>query len=127
MDRLRNYSQGRIESLMAIDQKIFSRVDFVELRNLLCSRLTLFNGRRGGEPARVKQSQWLDRAKWLAKGDIESLDDEEKLLHKSLELFYLSGKGNHLVSCIIPSDSMNSRNGQVVFKLSSQTCWYQFR
>lgn len=30
------------------------------MRNLLVSRLTLFNARRGGEPARMKLSDWND-------------------------------------------------------------------
>ena len=87
---------------MDVSEEIFSRADFIELGNLMCSRLTLFNRRCGGELARVKVRKWLERWKWLAKVDIERLNEEEKLLNKSMDLSYLNGKG----SCIIPNDSI---------------------
>ena len=46
------------ETVAYINEKVgkplLNKADFVELRNLLCSRVSLFNGRRGGEPARTK-------------------------------------------------------------------------
>ena len=45
----------------------FTKSDFVQLRTGVCSRLTSFNARRGGEPSRLKMSQWTDRKKWTDK------------------------------------------------------------
>ncbi len=94
--QLREYTVNRIAELTAsqdLDQK-----DFIELRNLTCSRLTLFNARRGGEPCRMTLDHWLDRRKWRHQKD--------ELFFKDMELTYVTGKGNHLVSVIFPKDTI---------------------
>jgi hypothetical protein len=102
MEHLRNYTLERINILSKITK--FGKSEFVELRNLVCSRITLFNARRGGEPSRLKVSQWLNRRQWVDDAVISSLDENERRLFKEMELVYGTGKGNHLVSCIIPKD-----------------------
>ena len=63
---------------------------FKELRDNVCARLTMFNGRRGGEPARLMLREWkeaLDGA-WI--DEQRDLDNESGSL-----ITYQNGKGNH--------------------------------
>lgn len=69
----------------------------------MCSRITLFNARRGGEPCRMTMKQWLDRKKCLGKAD-EDLTDEEKASFSEMEIIYLNTKGNKIASCLFPLD-----------------------
>ena len=106
MEKLRDYTVDRIKTLTAMHRETgeLGRSGFVELRNLVCCRLTLFNARRGGEPSRMKVAQWIDRHQWIDKTAMGELDDSEKEMFKELEIVYGTGKGNHLVSCMIPKD-----------------------
>jgi hypothetical protein len=103
---LREHTLGRIKSLTQLDIAAghCGRSEYVELRNLICSRLTLFNARRGGEPARLKVHQWETRHDWIDKSAIAQLDEREKEIFKKMDIIYGTGKGNHLVSCMIPND-----------------------
>lgn len=80
--------------------------EFVKLRDSLCSRLTLFNARRGGEPARLKISNFKDALakRWVHHEDLDNLMDNERDLFKDMLIMYEPGKGNHLVPCLIPQD-----------------------
>lgn len=89
---LRNYTVKRIAEIGSVKTKS----TFVELRNLVCSRLTLFNARRGGEPSRLKMDNWNDRDKWIP----EDLSAQEKEYFSDMSIMYGTGKGNHLVSTI---------------------------
>ena len=104
LEKLKNHIESRTKVLMEMQE--FQKKEYVELRNLLCCRLTLFNARRGGEPARIKVKEWLERDKWIDQKATEHLSDEEKKLVDMYAVFFLSGKGNHLVSCVIPEDSI---------------------
>lgn len=92
---MRNYTVGKIENLIRRDKEDFDKSSYVELRNLTCSRLTLFNARRGGEPARMKEKHWLERQKWLQK---------QTCCNAKATIVYAPGKGNHLVDCIVPKE-----------------------
>ena len=50
--------------------------------------------------------QWLQRNKWLHTNT--TLDAEEKALFKSMQIMYMVGKGNHLVSCFVPDDCVQA-------------------
>ncbi len=63
IQKLRNFTVGAIGELSECDG--FDRLSFVHLRNLICSRLTLFNARRGGEPSRMSVDQWNNHHQWL--------------------------------------------------------------
>lgn len=98
MQDLRSYTVDRIAKLTAagnIDQKYF-----IELRNLACSRLTMFNARRGGEPCRMTIDHWQDRKKWR--------NEKDEQFFKDIELTYCTGKGNHLISILIPKDTIQA-------------------
>ena len=78
--------------------KIFgSKHDFVKLRNLIVSRLTLCNARRGGEPARFSRSEWKEAEDgvWVDPELTEKVTDplEENLLRGAM-LAYMAGKGS---------------------------------
>lgn len=104
MKTLRDYTVDRIGELVGLKDEYFGPQEFVELRNLTCSRLTLFNARRGGEPCRMTVKQWVTRAKWRSKAQ------EEEQIFKDMDVTYCTGKGNHLISIIVPNDCVASLN-----------------
>ena len=108
MQKLRSFTLARIEDINKLPAEDFGRTEFVELRNLVCSRLTLFNARRGGEPCRMVVKQWTDRKRWLSDASIQRLPPTEKQLFSDMELMYSTGKGNHLVSCMVPRDCVSA-------------------
>ena len=70
----------------------------------------MFNARRGGEPSHLKITDWLDRKKWISNKVIETLDDLEKRVFEKMEVMYQSGKGNHLLPCLVPKDCVKAVN-----------------
>ena len=60
---LRTYTIKHMESLLADPFCHWTSTEFVELRGMTCCRLTLFNARRGGEPARLQLCDWSDARK----------------------------------------------------------------
>ena len=85
---------------------LFDVHSFVELRDCACTRLTLFNGRRGGEPARLLLTEWEDAESdvWLDKQHMQEFQEE---LKEQIKITYQSGKGvNHLVPVLIPKDTV---------------------
>ena len=74
-----------------------ARKHCADLRDLTVSRLTLFNARRGGEPARLTLKEWNEAASgtWLGT-DIDGKANEiERKLFGDFKLTYQSGKGNN--------------------------------
>jgi len=87
---------------------LWTSSEFIELRSLLVSRLTLFNSRRGGEPARLLLSEWRDAesSAWISDEMSQRIDDllEKALLGKYL-LAYQRGKGSRkMVPVLIAVD-----------------------
>lgn len=80
---------------------------YVELRDLLVCRLTLFNARRGGERSRLRLAEWKDAENnaWITTEEIDNPLD--KLLAKDLKVAYQTGKSNrHLVPVLMPQDTL---------------------
>ena len=103
IEELRDYLLRRIDQLSCI----YSQIDqhtFVDLRNCICSRLTLFNARRSNEPCRIKVTQWTGRNKWVKQDMVNKLGEADKKLFNSLDILYMTGKGNHVVPCLVPLD-----------------------
>lgn len=89
---------------------IQSSENFIKLRNATCARLTLFNARRGGEPARLKIKDLREALndKWIDQQRIESLDDLDKKLLSEMKIAYHPGKGGKLVPILFPVDTLNA-------------------
>jgi hypothetical protein len=94
-------------SLLEDPYKKFNDREFAELRDLADCRLTLFNARRGGEPARLTVRNWLDAKSnvWLSRDRLDSMTKEELQLFANIKVMYQTGKGNHLVPFLIPQDT----------------------
>ena len=96
MGSLRNYTVNRIIELCELAE--LGKTQFVELRNLVCSRLTIFNARRGGEPARMRLGHWNDQTKWIT-------NSTKDLYFQGMTITYcpdMPGKGQKLVDTIFP-------------------------
>ena len=98
---LRAYMLEIIAELSSVYKQI-DKHTFVDLRNAVCSRLTLFNARRGNEPCRMKVSQWINRNQWFTADASDKLSEIDRQLFASLDVMYMTGKGNHLVPCLVP-------------------------
>lgn len=107
VDKLRNHLIHVIEETTS-EYTMIGQHEFVSLRDSLCSRLTLFNARRGGEPSRLKLSHFVDAVskRWINKAKVLELPEWERRLCDELLIAYQPGKGNHLVPVLIPSDCL---------------------
>ena len=108
---LKMHTEQRIKALSDA-YEIVTRKTYIELRDAICSRLTLFNARRGGEPSRLKLKNWLDavNGRWIDESRVEKMEEFERELFKSMLIAYQTGKGNHLVPVLIPRDCVSGLN-----------------
>jgi len=60
IEKIKQYTVDRVSTLLNDEFLLWDAHTFTELCDLAVSRLTLFNARRGGEPARLRISEWLD-------------------------------------------------------------------
>ena len=72
---------------------ISSAQEYIRLRDLTASRLTLFNGRRGGEPARLLLSEWEAALNdgWLNSEYQEKLDEIERRVFRNNKVTFQTG------------------------------------
>ena len=61
LDKLRQYVNKEMEGTKTIE----SKSDFVTLRMLAITKLTILNARRGSEPAKISLNDFADRATWI--------------------------------------------------------------
>lgn len=103
--KLRVLTLSQIKELTESDYNFIASSYNTKLRNLVVSRLTLFNARRGGEPCCLQLSQWNDAENGILLGESDGIDDplEQALLGK-VKIAYQSGKGGKLVSLQVPDD-----------------------
>ena len=103
--KLRQHICSTIERYTS-EYEIIGPHEFIMLRDAVCSRVTLFNARRGGEPARLRLHQYEDikTERWVKSSQKEKLEDWEQKLFHHMEVTYQAGKGDHLVSDFIPLD-----------------------
>jgi len=78
---------------------------YVKLCDLANSRVTLFNARRGGEPARLTTSNWPI---WLNQKRIENTKEPDCSAFRDMTVMYQTGKGNHLVPFLVPAGTMST-------------------
>ena len=89
-----------MKNLTADPFQLWDETCFVKLRDAACTRLTLLNAHRGGEPARMTVDEWTDtnNNKWIDQQRLQNLDQLDLVLIKNHKITYISGKGNnHLV------------------------------
>lgn len=78
--KLKKYTVDRMSVMLSDKFFMWDTRSYTELRDIAVSRLTLFSARRGGEPARMSVSEWLDADKsvWLDPGRQQTIDEKEK-------------------------------------------------
>jgi hypothetical protein len=109
LQRLRTYILQRTKTMLEDPYLKWTVTEYVELRDMACARLTLFNARRGGEPARLKLADWHDASNqvWFDRSRVEAMPAEEKEFFSGCTIMYQTGKGiNHLVPVIVPTDTV---------------------
>ena len=80
---------------------------FVTLRDATCARLTIFNGRRGGEPARLFVYQWQEAldGTWIRPQVKEAYKSKIKSENR---ITFQEGKGDRQVPIFIPPDLVDA-------------------
>lgn len=78
--KLRNHVCARMNTMLTDKFFFWSNVEFVERCDIACARLTLFNARRGGEPAQLQICHWVDSCNkvWFDQNRINTLFAEEQ-------------------------------------------------
>ncbi|GFO17231.1 histone-lysine N-methyltransferase setd8-a [Plakobranchus ocellatus] len=93
-----------------MEKQMWDKHNFVKVRNLVLSRLIMFNSRRGGEPARLTVNEWREAitGTWIDPNLIERINDPiEKYLIDNLKLAYQVGKSSRkLVPVLFPKDTL---------------------
>ncbi|XP_065683106.1 uncharacterized protein LOC124805787 isoform X1 [Hydra vulgaris] len=104
IELLRNYTIETIKKIVNNKTILWDLHYFVLLRNCTVTRLTIFNARRGGEPARLLLSDWKDADEevWLDQ-QRNNCDSTSKT-----KIAYQIGKGNRDVSIFIPLDTIEA-------------------
>ncbi len=107
IQKIRLYTIQQIDDLGSTSNELMNSHKYVELRDMLVCRLTLYNARRGGEPSRLKIRNWeeANEGVWLDQRHLTNLNPLDKALAKTLKIGYQTGKGNnHLVPILFPQD-----------------------
>ena len=106
--RVREFIHAQLDELLSDEYRLWTSQDYCHLRALIVCRLTLFNARRGGEPARLTLREWNDAEQdaWIDQQLVQNVEDPlEKALLGRFKLAYMSGKGTkYLVPVLIPVD-----------------------
>ena len=86
---LKNHLISRMKSICS-DFHFDDSHSYVELRNVACARLTLINGRRGGEPARILMEDWKEAENdaWIDKQRLKDLNELDRALIDSMKIAY---------------------------------------
>ena len=105
---VRDYTLQIMKDLLSVFE-LWTSHTFIELRNSTLTRLTLLNGRRGGEVGRLLLSEWKEAEEnnWIDSQRYKQLSKGEKMLVDAMKITYMAGKGNrHVVSLLIPEDTV---------------------
>jgi len=108
LNLIRKYTLTRYDALLNDPYLHWTTTEYVELRNLADSRLTLFNARRGGEPARLTITNWRDAEQgvWLNSSRVLNMSPDEQALFRDMKIMFQTGKGNHFVPFLVPKDTV---------------------
>ncbi|XP_060554702.1 uncharacterized protein LOC132715677 isoform X3 [Ruditapes philippinarum] len=111
---LTQYVKAQLKKLSEDSYTFIAEEEFTVLRNLLVTRLTLFNARRGGEPSRLTINQWLEAKNdvWKQNFNVDSLENSDDVdLMTNYKVSYQPGKNDgKLVPVMYPDDCHNALN-----------------
>lgn len=79
----------------------------MSIRDAACERLTIFNGRRGGEPARLFIYQWLEALNGVLLRE-ETREAYKNEFETGNRITYQEGKGKRQVPVFIPPDLIDA-------------------
>ncbi len=108
LGKLRSYLLEEIKETVDTIEKEPGKItasQFVHLRKLCLTRVTLVNGRRGSEVARMLLKDFEDRDSWIENKELTAAD---KKLIRQYSITYIMGKGNSLVPVLLPRDSLKA-------------------
>lgn len=76
------------------DLLLLTSNEFINIRDLACARLTLFNARSGGEAARLKLSDWTYACHklWFDVTRVQNMANNEKELIEISIIMYQTAK-----------------------------------
>ncbi|XP_058850832.1 uncharacterized protein LOC117428302 [Acipenser ruthenus] len=112
IERVGKYTVQKTKSLLNEEYLMWGESEYKELRDLVVSRLTQFNERRGGEPSRMLLTEWKDAESgvWIDENAAENISNPvEKALLGKYKIAFQAGKGTkHLVPVLIPNDCLEA-------------------
>ena len=110
--KLSDFLLLKISHIASNKFNLWNSSSYSELRDLVLCRLTLWNARRGGEPARLTLEHWTDAkdSGWLNEASLSRLDQMYRKLFTDLKVVYQSGKGKCFVPVLFPKDSIEAMN-----------------
>ncbi|XP_077974938.1 uncharacterized protein LOC120330366 isoform X1 [Styela clava] len=110
--QIRKYTLETMQREVSDDLSLWGPEKFIVVRNLVISRLTLFNARRGGEPSRLLVRHWEEakREQWIDKQRrSKAISPMDKFLMDNFKVIYHGGKGiSHLVPALVPPDCVEA-------------------
>ena len=107
LSTLRRHCQEVIQELTQCQYRIFDAKVFGHLRAAIVTRLTVFNARRGSEPAGMELTDWQagENGEWIDPQTIHHVTTEEEQLLRRLKLVYQAGKGTKdMIPVLVPED-----------------------
>ena len=111
IEKLRNYLLSEISRLDNPYQFLETN-EYTHLRDLVVCRLTLFNGKRGGEPSRLTLKEWNDAKEdaWIDDNQKKRVHEKKKQdLFKKYKLAYQSGKCvSQMLPILVIEDTWNA-------------------
>lgn len=109
MDRLKAHCLSVFDEY-SDPYRLMCTSDFITLRAAACTRLTVFNARRGGEPAdlELRHLEEAMRGEWI--NPQEATSEEEKKLISRYKLVYQTQKAKGLVPVLLPEDCISALN-----------------
>ena len=100
LDKLRTHVNKCISEAIKVKSTL-TKTRYVQLRQVVLTRLTLLNARRGSEPARMLIDDFKERDSWI---DTTKLSSDDATVVAKYSITYLMGKGEKLVPVLIPKD-----------------------
>jgi hypothetical protein len=104
---VKDHTLDTVNTMLNDEYILWGKNEFIVIRDLIACRLTLYNGRRGGEPARLLLTEWesAENDKWIDPQRVKKIVDPLEMLVAKFKLAYQLGKGSKkLVPVLIPND-----------------------